>query len=398
MPPNSRGLIVLLAGLSMIGPFAIDTFFPAFPLMAKELSATPFQMQQTLSVYLAAYGLMALLHGALSDAIGRRPVIIGSLVVFTLASVGCTFARSFDELLAWRALQGLSAGPGVIVGRAIVRDCFEGTQAQRVMSGISMLFGIAPAIAPIVGGYLLAFGWRASFVFLTLLTGVLLLACLRYLPESHPPSARVPLRIGSLASGYASILKSRKFVLLAFAAGFNFSAIFLYIASAPVFVFEHLGMNERQFAAFFVPTIGGMIFGSFLSGKLAGRADSAKVIAYAYLAMLAAGAINVAYTQMFELTWPMAVLPIMLVAAAVALSFPQLSIMLLDLFPERRGSASSLQMFLSLIVNALVAGMMAPWLQHNAAHLALGALALTASGAVLCVLALRVRSGATQAI
>ncbi len=396
MSQHTRSLIVLLAGLSMIGPFAIDTFFPAFPLMAQELSASSFQMQQTLSVYLAAYGLMALLHGALSDAIGRRPVIIGSLMVFSLASIGCTFAGSLDELLAWRALQGLSAGAGVIVGRAIVRDCFDGAKAQRVMSGISMLFGIAPAIAPIVGGYLLVFGWRASFAFLTVLTGVLLLASLRYLPESHPPSARVPLRFNTLVQGYAQILRSPRFVLLAFATGFNFAAIFLYIASAPVFVLEHLGFNERQFGAFFVPTIGGMVFGSYLSGRLAGRADAKPVIAFAYVAMFFAGVANVIYTQLFALSWPAAVLPIALVACAVALTFPQMSIMLLDQFPERRGSASSLQMFLSLIVNAAVAGLMAPWLQANVAHLAAGALALSVSGGVLCVLAFRMPLSSTR--
>ena len=165
-PREHRGLVLLIAALAMIGPFAIDTFFPAFPAIAAEFAASPVAMQQTLSLYLVAYGLMALAHGALSDALGRRPVIIVSLSVFTLASVGCALAQSMDQLLALRFLQGLSAGAGVIVGRAIVRDCFEGARAQRVMSTTSMLFGIAPAIAPIIGGWLLYFGWRASFWFL----------------------------------------------------------------------------------------------------------------------------------------------------------------------------------------------------------------------------------------
>jgi DHA1 family bicyclomycin/chloramphenicol resistance-like MFS transporter len=386
---DPRGLIVLLAALSMIGPFAIDTFFPAFPAMAKELAASPFQMQQTLSVYLVAYGAMALLHGALSDALGRRPVIIGALWVFALASIGCTFADSLNELLFWRAIQGLSAGPGVIVGRAIVRDCFEGAKAQRVMSGISMLFGIAPAIAPIVGGYLLVFGWRASFAFLTLFTGALLLASLRYLPESHPTAARVPLRVGALAQGYGQMLRNRSFVLLAFAAGFNFAAIFLYIASAPAIVIEHFGFNERQFAHFFVPIIGGMVIGSYLSGRLAGRVATAHVVAVAYAAMIVAGLGNVVYCSLADFEWPVGLLPVAVTAAAVAVTFPQLSLLLLDLFPDRRGSASSLQMFLSLIVNAAVAGLMAPWLQHRPAHLALGALLLTLAGAALCAIGMR---------
>ena len=147
-PPSrpATALIALLAGLSMLGPFAIDTFFPAFPAIAGALSATPFQMQQTLSLYLVAYAMMALLHGGLSDALGRRPVILVSMTIFALASIGCALSQTIEQLLSFRVLQGLSAGAGVIVGRAIVRDCFEGARAQRVMSGISMIFGIAPAV------------------------------------------------------------------------------------------------------------------------------------------------------------------------------------------------------------------------------------------------------------
>ena len=384
----SRGLIVLIASLSMLGPFAIDTFFPAFPAIAKELSASPFQMQQTLSVYLIAYAVMALLHGGLSDALGRRPVILASLGVFTLASVGCVFSKSMDQLLFFRAIQGLAAGAGVIVGRAIVRDRFQGAVAQRVMSGVSMLFGIAPAIAPIIGGYLLYFGWRSSFVFLVLLAAALLFACWRSLPETLPPDRRTPLHPVTLANGYFRMLRDPRCVLISLAGGFNFAAIFLYISSAPSFVLEILGFNERQFGAFFVPTIGGMVLGSFVSGRIAGRVQNRSAIYGAYTVMLLAAILNIAYTQSVDsVTWPWAVLPIGLIAFAVAIAFPLLTLAMMDLFPTRLGTASSLQMFLSLVVNAAVAGLLAPLLQHNARLLALGAAALTVTGLGLFVLA-----------
>ncbi len=382
-----RGLIILLAALSMLGPFAIDTFFPAFPVMAKALSASPFQMQQTLSLYLVAYAVMSLLHGGLSDAIGRRPVILASLAVFTLASIGCSFARSIDELLFFRVIQGLSAGAGVIVGRAIVRDRFGGPVAQKVMSGISMIFGIAPAIAPIIGGYLLYLGWRSSFVFLVIFSATLWLVCWRVLPETHAPEKRSPLRPGSLLKGYWQMLTDPRFVLISFAGGFNFSAIFLYISSAPAFVMEILQFNERQFAAFFVPTIGGMVLGSFVSGRIAGRVPRRLAIYCAYAFMLFAGAINIAYTQSVDsVTWPLAVIPVAMIAFSIAIAFPLLTLAMMDLFPARLGTASSLQMFLSLVVNAAVAGLLSPMLQHDAKLLALGATVLSVSGLALFVM------------
>lgn len=382
-PRAHHGLVVLIAALAMIGPFAIDTFFPAFPSIAAEFAASPAAMQQTLSSYLIAYGLMALVHGALSDALGRRPVILVALAVFTLASVGCALAQSMEQLLALRFVQGLSAGAGVIVGRAIVRDRFEGARAQRVMSTSSMLFGIAPAVAPVIGGWLLQFGWRVSFGFLAALSGALLIACLFALPETLTPSRRIPLKPLVLARTYLSMLRDRRFVLLSLAAGFNFSAIFLYISSAPAFVFDILGLSELQFAHFFVPTISGMIIGAWLAGRFAGRVAPRRAMAFAYALMGAAALANLGYSLTSAVQWPWAVLPVGLTALGVAIAFPLLSLALMERFPQCRGSASSLQMALSLGVNAAVAGVLAPLVQTADHHLALAAAALTGIGFLL---------------
>ena len=147
-------LAALLAVLGMLGPFAIDTYLPAFTGIAQSLEATPVQMQQTLSVYLFGFAFMNLFHGALADSFGRRPVILWGLLVFCLASVGCALSQSVGQLVFFRLLQGLSCGAGVVVSKAIVRDLFPPADAQRVMSQITIFFGIAPAIAPIMGGWL----------------------------------------------------------------------------------------------------------------------------------------------------------------------------------------------------------------------------------------------------
>ena len=182
-PIPIRRLALLLGGLAMFGPFSIDTIFPAFPAMGAELSADKLQMQQTISVYLVAYALMSIVHGPLSDAIGRRKVILGGLAVFTLASAACALADDLTSLLIFRAIQGLSAGVGLIVGRAVIRDLLHGDDAQRLMSQVMMIFGIAPAIAPVIGGWILGWShWPAIFWFLVAFSVALWIAVALLLP------------------------------------------------------------------------------------------------------------------------------------------------------------------------------------------------------------------------
>jgi DHA1 family bicyclomycin/chloramphenicol resistance-like MFS transporter len=172
-------LALLLACLGMLGPFSIDTYLPAFAGIARSVGATPVQMQQTLSSYLLGFGVMNLFHGALSDSLGRRPVVLAGVAVFTLASVGCALSQSIGQLVFWRAVQGMSAGAGMVVSRAIIRDMFAPADAQRVMSQVTIYFGIAPAVAPLVGGFLFVHAdWHAIFWLLVLLGAALWLAML----------------------------------------------------------------------------------------------------------------------------------------------------------------------------------------------------------------------------
>ncbi|WP_033011610.1 multidrug effflux MFS transporter, partial [Xanthomonas vasicola] len=258
--PTSRRMALLLAGLSMFGPFAIDTIFPALSQLSRSLAVDQVAIQQTVSVYLLAYGLMSIAHGPLSDAWGRKRVMLGGLALFIAGSVGCALSQDLPTLLAFRALQGLSAGVGMIVGRAVIRDLFNGPDAQRLMSQVSMIFGIAPAIAPIIGGWILlsGAGWPLIFWFLVVVGLVLLVATLIWLPETHPVEARTPLQFKRLLQDYVRIGFNPRFQRLAAAGSFNFAGIFLYIASAPVLIMQHLKLGEGDFAWLFIPTIGGM--------------------------------------------------------------------------------------------------------------------------------------------
>ena len=382
MKTSTRRLTWLLAGLSMLGPFCIDTIFPAFLQMGAQLDAGPLAIQQTVSVYLIAYAAMSIVHGPLSDAIGRRSVIIGGMVVFTLASIGCALARDLPTLLVFRAIQGLSAGAGQIVGRAAIRDLFHGDDAQRLMSQVSMLFGIAPAIAPIVGGWILGWGeWPVIFWFLTAFSAVLLLATWAWFPETHPASARAPLVMRSLVRDYVSIFLNPRFQRLAASGAFNFAGMFLYIASAPVLVMQHLHLGERDFGWLFIPTIGGMVVGAYLSGRAAGRMTGERLSGIGFAVGGIGALLHIAYGAFADpFTIPWAVLPLFLTGVGVALVFPILTLAILDMYPRQRGASSSLQAFTSLVVAALVSGLLSPWLSHDPFHLALGSASLTLLG------------------
>ncbi len=359
----------------MVGPFSIDTIFPAFAVMENALQVDKVAMQQTISLYLLGYAAMSLFHGPLSDALGRKPVILVGIAVFTLASVACALSTSMTQMLIFRVIQGLSAGVGLIVGRAIVRDALDGDDAQRLMSNISMIFGVAPAIAPIIGGWILGWSnWQAIFWFLSVFGLILLVATAVTLPESHPVEKRLPLNVKALTQVYKSIIVNRRFRLLALAGTANFGALFLYITSAPAFVLDMLKLNEQQFGYFFVPTIAGMVIGAFLSGRAAGKISGVRLANIGFLFCGISAAFNIPYNFFVtDIALPWAVIPTVLSAFGVALVFPILTIAILDMYPNQRGTASSMQACVGLLSNALIAGVLSPALSDNGLHLALAA-------------------------
>jgi MFS transporter, DHA1 family, multidrug resistance protein len=375
-------LPMLLAGMSMLGPFSIDTYMPSFPAIRESLGATPLQMQQTLSVYLAAFAFMLLFHGALSDAFGRRPVVLAALGIFVVASLGCALSADLRILLVFRALQGVSAGAGMVVGRAIIRDRYHGPEAQRLMSHVTLIFGIAPAIAPIIGGWLqVHFGWRAVFAFLVVVGALLFASSARYLEESLPREARTPFHPVALVRGYVSVTTHREFLYLSGAVALNFSAFFLYIAAAPSFVIDILKLDETRFAWLFMPGIVGIMGGAWVSGRIAGRMPPLRCVRLGYLAMGAAAVINlVGNLSASSAAVPWAVLPIMVYTFGMSIAMPSITLMILDLFPARRGLAASLQGFVSSSANAVAAGALATVVGGSAIALAVGMASLLCGG------------------
>ncbi len=374
-----------MAGLGMVGPFSIDTMFPAFMRMGIEFGASELALQQVVSSYMLTFAGMSLVHGPLSDAVGRKPVVIVGTTIYIAASVGCALSPSLPVLLVFRAVQGLSAGAGLIVSRAMIRDKYADAQAQRTMSHIAMIFGLAPAIAPVIGGLLLGMGgWRIIFWFLVGVGAVMLALVIFLMEETHPRDLRTPFSARRLLAGVWSVASDPAGLRLSFAAAFNNGAMFLFVSSATMFVGNLLGLGETDYWVLFVPLIAGLIVGSWVSGRLAGRISGRWLSSVGYLISLSAGAVNVMISLLpgtGVLPWAVLMLPVL--SFGIALTFPVVTLAMLDLFPQARGSASSVQSFLALLGSAIIAGALAPALGFSFVALAVGSLTLTAAGAVL---------------
>ncbi len=397
-PLSDRGFALLLAALSSLGPFSIDTYLPSFPEMAENLNATPLQVQQTLSAYLIPFAVMALWHGAISDALGRRRVILWALALFGIASAGCIFATRIEHLWLLRAVQGISAGAGIVISRAIVRDLYDGAAAQKLMSHVVITFALAPAIAPVIGGWLQSwFGWRSVFVFLTLLTATLACICWRWLPETLPPEKRQSLHPAYLARTYWKVLSTPSFLAVSAAQAFNFCGFFIYVLSAPMFLMTHLGVSEREFLWLFGPAMGGLMLGSWFSGRLAGKLTPLQCIGRGYVVMACAALLNVAISYLLPPGLPWSVLPLFVYTTGMALAMSALTLLGLDPFHNERGLAASCQTFLQSGFNGITAGLIVPLLWGSTQTLAWGMIGFAAIGSLAALTYRQFRTSADSA-
>jgi DHA1 family bicyclomycin/chloramphenicol resistance-like MFS transporter len=371
--PGSVVLATMLAGLSMLGPFSIDAYLPAFPNIQADLRATPIEVQQTLTAYMLAFASMVLWHGALSDAFGRRNVILVSLVIFMIGTFGCAASHSVHYLWIFRIMQGLSAGAGVVVGRAIIRDLFHDAAAVRLLSLVTMIFTIAPAIAPILGGAIVAYAdWRMIFLSLLGYTVLLFLYCWWRLPETLPPEKRQPFNPRFLWQSYSAIFSSPLFHMKAGVVALNFAGLFLYIAAAPVMLPKHLGLGPDQFGWLFIPSVGGIFLGALAANRIAGKISYPRQIGIGFGFLLAGVACNVGYHAVFPPALPWSVAPMFVYTFGMSFIGPGATLLTLDLFPHIRGTVASCQSFALTMLGALVAGVIAPALSHSVLWLAVG--------------------------
>jgi len=373
---SMAGITFVLAALSWMGPFAIDTYLPSIPAIAQSMGASIAQVQQTMTVFLFFFAAMSLWHGAISDAYGRRRLTLISLVVFFVASIGCAVSPNVTLLLVFRAAQGATAGAGMIIGRAIVRDLFEGAAAQRLMAHVATIFTIAPVMGPVMGGWFQVwFGWRAVFIFMTVMAAFLLVSCWIALPETLPREKRQTLDIAFLVRSYWRVLSSMPFLTSCAAMAFTSAGFFIYILSAPMFLVKHLGLKETQYIVLFLPISIGMVIGAWISGRYAGKISGAKTIftGYVVMAVAAAGNIILNMTVPPMLPWP--IVPLFIYVIGMSIASPSLTLITLDLFPSQRGLAASCQGFFSLGASSIVSAFVyMVWGTSLSLSLAMGAI------------------------
>ena len=381
------GITLLLASLSMISPLSIDTFLPSLPTIALQFHLSAWQAQQIITAYLVPFALFSLVHGPLSDALGRRRVVLGGLALYSTGSVGCFLAPGFGLLLVCRVLQGTAAGIGSTVARAVVRDLYDGANAQKLMSSIMLVFSLAPAVAPVLGGWLhVTFGWRSVFGLLLLVGLTLMTLCALLLPETHPRSKRTTFHPVALLRSCWHVASGPAYLLLAISAALSIAALFVYIGATPAIILDRWHLRETQFYYVFIPVVAGFMVASFVGGRLAGRLPRARQLAMGFgLLFISAVGSLAAHGASSRAPIPLVQCLLFCMALGVQLTLPILSLEMLDMHPQARGAAASVQAFMTLGVGAIMMGMVAPVLHGNLLLLAWIALA----SAVLAWLAWR---------
>ncbi len=387
---QSAWLVPVVALLSMVGPFSVDTYLPSFKAIEASFDVSRELVSQSLGFYLLAFATSTLFWGPLADRFGRRRVVLWSLGLYLVASLACAITASFGELLAARTVQGLGAGGGLVAGRAMIRDSFESRLAHRAMSRVMILFAVAPAIAPIIGGALQSgLGWRSVFYFLVFYAAITIALVYTVIPETLSSTDRQSLQFSTLLAGYRGLLVHGKFMALILALSIAFCGLFLYIAGAPTVLFDFLGLGSEDFGYQFVPMVAGLMFGSFVTGRLTHRWSSAKIVHAAFIVLGLACGLNLIQVYWLQPQLVTVIGPLVLYAVGIALALPGLSILALDCFPHRRGMASALQSFMQMSSSALVASLVVPFLKDSLSNFVLGQIGFTAIAATLWWLAVR---------
>jgi DHA1 family bicyclomycin/chloramphenicol resistance-like MFS transporter len=369
---GSHHLTFFAAVLSMIAPFSINTYLPSFPDIEQEFEISRAVLSQSLAVYLFAFAVSTLFWGPLADRAGRRFVILTSMILYTLASIGCALASNAEVFMLLRILQGLSASGGVVSARAMIRDAHSPEAARRAMSQAILWFALAPAIAPILGGWLHEmFGWRSVFWFLCGF-GCLMVLMAVFTPETLGKEDRRSIHPASVARAYVRALVHKRFPVLILSWSLAFAGQFLYIAGAPTVIYDFLGLDTDDFAWLFLPLVTGLILGASISNRLAHRWSAEKTISVGFFMMILASVTSISLASFSAASIPGVIGPLLLYVTGFALMLPGLTVLALDCMPTHRGTATSVQGFVQMLTSAGVASFAVPLLNTRWLNFVLG--------------------------
>jgi len=265
-------IALILGLLSAIGPFAIDMYLPSLPSIGQSLGANLRLVQLSLIAFILPMSVTQLFYGPLSDIVGRKAPVYVGLTLFALASIGCARAPSIEVLIAFRLLQGIGAGAGTVIPRAVVRDLHTGPDAVRLMSLLMLVFSVSPILAPLCGSLIVKWlSWRAIFWVTAAAAALGLALTATQLEETRPPELRHGSDWSSALSAYGRLLKDRTFVGLSLIGGFGIASFFIYLSNSSFVVIDHYGLSPTQYSLFFASNAAAFIGAAQFNGWLTGR-------------------------------------------------------------------------------------------------------------------------------
>ncbi len=354
---------LVLGLLSCIGPFAIDMYLPAMPVIGADLGTSAQGMQTTITAYFAAFGLAQMIYGPWADQAGRKLPLYAGIAMFVLGTLICMTATSATGLIAGRFVQGLGGAALGVVPRAIVRDMMTGPEATRMMAAIMLVFSVSPMLAPLAGSALLPItGWRGIFAAL-LVASVVSLALLAFAqPETLAQENRRPFNLGTLLSGCWQLLMDRGFLLWTFIGAFGFGSFFIFLASASFVYQQGFGLSSTGFSLAFAVNAMSFIGATQMASKLSLRFGVLPMLKWASVGFAVAAVALLLLALTGHVTLWVCIVGLALGNGCLGLIIPSTMVLALDEQGEKAGLASSLGGTMQMLTGGVMVVALGPWL------------------------------------
>lgn len=342
-PPRLSRLVLLLGSIIAVGPLSIDLYLPAFPELVDSLGATETRIQLTLTACLVGLALGQFLSGPISDAVGRRRPLLVGMAGYAVASTLCALAPNAEVLTATRFLQGMTGAAGLVIAQALVRDQVSGVAVARVMSLLMLVIGVAPILAPVLGGQLLLLtGWRGLFWVLTAFGVIMTVVVAVFVRETLPVERRQTGGIRNAARSYRGLTRDRRFMAYLVASGLGFAVIFGYVSGSP-FVYQEIhGVSPQAFGMLFGLNSLGLVAGSQLNARLVLSYSPLQILRVAVLISSVGSLALLATTSTGAFGLAGLVAPLFVVVSSLGLVLPNAGALAMDLHPESAGTAAAL--------------------------------------------------------
>jgi DHA1 family bicyclomycin/chloramphenicol resistance-like MFS transporter len=354
--PGTVRLVIVLGSMNAIGPLSIDMYLPAFPEIAGALHTSASSVQLTLTACVAGLALGQLLLGPLSDRFGRRVPVIAAMVTYAIASLLCALATSVGALIALRFVQGLAGAGGIVISRAVVRDLHSGARAVRLFSSLMLVTGLAPILAPLVGGQLLAVtSWEGIFVALSILSALIAILAALGLRETLPPERRSRSGLRRTVQTMGTLLRDRSFLGYALASGLTFGALFAYISGSSFVLQRIYGLSPQLYSLAFAMNGLGLVAASQVNARIVERVGPTRLLRRALGCVVASALALLVVVSVGGLTVWAILAPMFVIVSSLAFVLPNATALALADHAAVAGTASALLGVIQFMIGAIAA-------------------------------------------